>query len=440
MTGLGLNGDVTRGKSAFMDGTALGLSIGASGDNVERLQHYLRRFGYLFDITTSEDFQSPLLKPESVPPVPRQGFFDETTTKALKNFQKFAGLDQTGNLDVSTLEVINKSRCGNKDVKITRCGISSFVTGVGRWDRTNITYSFQNYSRDLPVTEQQTAIEQAFSLWATVTPLSFRRIADGISGDIVIRFVAGEHGDGNPFDGVGSTLAHAFFPFVTTALRGDTHFDEDENWTVNIPTGTGAFDLVTVAAHEFGHALGLNHSEVNSALMAPFYSGPRRFLSPDDILGIQSLYGNSPVPQAATSIHGNSAVIEIDEDVEFQRNFGAFHRVIGKPNTKNWVHFSLPTPLYQDGKPLAMHNLKLRMLLSENTVLREIQIRDGDRLVASFMFVNRSGLLNFDKFAIPSMPTVRECVHVSLGLDFGGGSSTDRQADLVSLGMEFVSV
>lgn len=83
----------------------------------------------------------------------------------------------------------------------------------------------------------------------------------------------------------GRVLAHAFFPPF-----GDTHFDEDEGWVVN---RTGV-DYFTVAAHEFGHALGLGHSEIRQALMAPFYTGynPNFELNSDDIAGIQALYGN----------------------------------------------------------------------------------------------------------------------------------------------------
>lgn len=99
---------------------------------------------------------------------------------------------------------------------------------------------------------------------------------------IDISFEHGEHGDGDPFDGPGGTLAHAYFP----VFGGDAHFDASEQWTIGQYRGT---NLLQVAAHEFGHSLGLSHSDVRSALMAPFYRGydPIFELDEDDVQGIQ---------------------------------------------------------------------------------------------------------------------------------------------------------
>ena len=99
------------------------------------------------------------------------------------------------------------------------------------------------------------------------------------------RFEYGDHGDGDAFDGPGGTLAHAFFPIY----GGDAHFDKSESFIVE-RGGRNGVDLFTVAAHEFGHSLGLAHSDVNMALMAPFYQPPsadRNIIKQDDINAIQ---------------------------------------------------------------------------------------------------------------------------------------------------------
>lgn len=51
--------------------------------------------------------------------------------------------------------------------------------------------------------------------------------------------------------------------------------------------------LFAVAAHEFGHSLGLSHSSVSGSLMFPYYQTMKDDfkLPQDDTVGIQQLYG-----------------------------------------------------------------------------------------------------------------------------------------------------
>ena len=79
---------------------------------------------------------------------------------------------------------------------------------------------------------------------------------------------------------------------LLAGISGDTHFDEDEHWTIESRQGT---DLLWVAVHEFGHALGLDHSSVRGSIMFPWYQGynPDFKLTEDDIRGIRQLYGES---------------------------------------------------------------------------------------------------------------------------------------------------
>jgi len=185
-------------------------------------------------------------------------------------------------------------------------GVSQYVLSGNKWQSNNLTYSFTNSTSDLDVSIQRQVIVEAFNKWADVSTLNFSEVQSG--GDFKIEFATGNHGDGNPFDGSGRTLAHAFFPPPNGSLAGDCHFDDDENWSVN---GTG-IDLLSVALHEIGHALGLEHSADSRAVMYAFYNGSNQVLREDDILGIQTLYPPPNLPGWFVSYSGSNAYQQIN--------------------------------------------------------------------------------------------------------------------------------
>ncbi|XP_037679528.1 stromelysin-3 [Choloepus didactylus] len=176
-----------------------------------------------------------------------------------------------------------------------------FVLSGGRWDKTDLTYRILRFPWQLAPQQVRQTMAEAFRVWSDVTPLTFTEVHEG-RADIMIDFASYSHGDDLPFDGPGGILAHAFFP--KTHREGDVHFDSDETWTIGDEQGT---DLLQVAAHEFGHMLGLQHTTADKALMSTFYSFRYPLsLSDDDRRGIQYLYGPRPrrVPKPSTPAPG----------------------------------------------------------------------------------------------------------------------------------------
>lgn len=77
----------------------------------------------------------------------------------------------------------------------------------------------------------------------------------------------------------------------TTRLQNQVHWKRLV--CINVNDYLAGIELFQVALHEFGHSVGLHHSEVNGSVMAPFFIGyiPSFDLHEDDIAGIQKIYG-----------------------------------------------------------------------------------------------------------------------------------------------------
>lgn len=164
---------------------------------------------------------------------------------------------------------------------------------ISKWAKVELTYYFANSTGKLDGNIEHDLIRQAFDLWSAQTPLKFTEVSSQAATDIVIGWFVRDHGDGDPFDGPGDVLAHASFPNPYDDSQVILHFDDEERW---VNSDNRNVDLLTVAAHEIGHTLGLAHSSSPNALMYPSYNGPHRFLDDDDIAGVQDLYGTASDP------------------------------------------------------------------------------------------------------------------------------------------------
>lgn len=250
-------------------------SAGTYQDNEAVAVKYLKRYGYLKGANT--EMTQNLMSQEDL-------------TDAIKRLQRMGNLSPTGIVGQRTIALMNRKRCGVEDEDMGEYGRrrKRYVLSHSQWDKKDLTYRILNYTPDMQMGEVRQAIQEGFQVWSDVTDLTFTEIPSGVA-DIMIKFANGYHKDGYPFDGKGLILAHAFYPGPDKG--GDTHFDDDEHWTYN--SQEEGVDLFMVAAHEFGHALGLGHSNEPGALMYPWYQGYQANfrLPPDDVIGIQTLYG-----------------------------------------------------------------------------------------------------------------------------------------------------
>lgn len=124
-------------------------------------QIYLSQFGYL---------------PPSARNPSSGGLIDASTwTKAVMDFQGFAGINVTGEVDDETKELMALPRCGVRD-KVgfgTDSRAKRYALQGSRWKVKNLTYRISKYPKKLNKPDVDKEIAKAFGVWTDYTDLSF---------------------------------------------------------------------------------------------------------------------------------------------------------------------------------------------------------------------------------------------------------------------------
>jgi uncharacterized protein (TIGR03437 family) len=165
---------------------------------------------------------------------------------------------------------------------------------------------------------------------------------------------------------VGSAIAVAqswYYPNSGRIIDTDIVFNPTMVFST-IPS-LGAFDIQSIATHELGHALGADHSPLESAAMYPYASPEEtaeRWLSPDDIAFVTDAYPLSgPSQMGAISVRLrqgiNQSPVNRGHVVAIDRSHGAVvgadplpagaYRIGGLPPGSYFV-YAEPDPLSED--------------------------------------------------------------------------------------------
>lgn len=212
---------------------------------------------------------------------------------AVKSFQGFFGLRRTGELCVKTVRAMEQPRCGCPDISRPwqeYAGIKNFVrANLAKWQKSALTFAIADYLPGIQKPDFESSMQWAFDSWTRHGNLNARPSSGGVAPDIVISVGRGRQSN---FDGPGGTLAWAYLPNGQDSQLL-MRFDLDETWVLT-PAQRGIL-LRNVASHEFGHLLGLDHSKVQQALMAPYYNASiTEPQANDDIPRFQARYGVKP--------------------------------------------------------------------------------------------------------------------------------------------------
>lgn len=222
---------------------------------------------------------------------------EQVVKAATTNFQDRFGIEVDGVIGPQTLKAMAAPRCGCRDVE----HLVENASQPNKWGLKHLKLYIEDYIPGLTKQEMEDIINDVFQKTSKVIDLTFEITKKSSEAQFIVRV------SGDPREELGSpsgVLAFQYLPpkfnYTGPALEGV--FDQAEKWVGD--RGGNGIRFRNVFTHEvIGHGLGLSHSSIKTALMAPFYDPGVSFLiSPDDIERLIALYGKAKdVPTTPTT-------------------------------------------------------------------------------------------------------------------------------------------
>lgn len=185
----------------------------------------------------------------------------------------------------------------------------------------------------------QSEITAAFTRWSQIADISFVQAQDGGSANITLGWAN--------IDGSGKILGQANYTYGSGLFQHvDITFDTGEQWTSTssgLVTAGSAY-LETLALHEIGHALGLDHYNATTAVMNAYIAPNLHDLTQSDIDGIRAIYGAAAQPAPVVSSNQGGGVSSTQFDPQDKFDWSSITTVVDSGNRTTLVNYA-----YDDG-------------------------------------------------------------------------------------------
>jgi hypothetical protein len=185
--------------------------------------------------------------------------------------------------------------------------VGDAYTTYGKWATDRVTFYVNPQNLDVDPAAAEAALQSGMNVWHTQSGSSFRfvyggRVNDTTTGNDNRNVIIFRNATNN--SAIASTYS---WSYAGALVDSDIIFwDAAYTFFTGASGCAGGAYIEDIAAHELGHAMGLQHSTVADATMYPSYSycsQEQRTLSADDMEGAQYLYpGSSSTANTAPAV------------------------------------------------------------------------------------------------------------------------------------------